>query len=96
MYRYTQYVGGNITTKEIPYSEASKLISGLIIDRLREIKNLENSDSSVFGTTAKSDNKALIEQLNKEIESLKADLTVWERTAPEVAEFQERNNLAQT
>lgn len=96
MYRYTQYVGGNITTKEIPYSEASKLISGLIIDRLREIKNLENSDSSAFGMIAKSDNKALIEQLNKEIEILKTDLSVWERTAPEVAEFQERNNLAQT
>lgn len=41
MYRYTQYVGGNITTKEIPYFEADKLIRGMIADKQREFFNLK-------------------------------------------------------
>lgn len=96
MYRYTQYVGGNITTKEIPYSEADKLIRGLIAERLREIKNLEANDNSVFGVMNKTEGSSLIKHLKEEVEELEKALEKWKETSVEVAEFLERNNLAQT
>ncbi len=41
MYAYTQYVGGNITHKVIPYEEADKLILGLIRDLQQQLLKLE-------------------------------------------------------
>ena len=41
MYQYTQYVGGNITTKRIPFSQAGALIKGWIRDLKRELVKLE-------------------------------------------------------
>ena len=41
MYQYTQYVGGNITTKRIPFSQAGVLIKGWIRDLKRELTKLE-------------------------------------------------------
>lgn len=42
MYSYTQYVGGNITHKEIPYEDADKLIDGLIADLQQQLVKLES------------------------------------------------------
>ena len=42
MYAYTQYVGGNITNKTIPYESADKLILGLICDLQLQLVKLEN------------------------------------------------------
>jgi hypothetical protein len=42
MYAYTQYVGGNITHKTIPYEDADKLILGLIRDLQLQLVKLEN------------------------------------------------------
>lgn len=42
MYAYTQYVGGNITHKQIPYETADKLILGLIRDLQLQLVKLEN------------------------------------------------------
>jgi len=41
MYSYTQYVGGNITHKTIPYDSADKLILGLIRDLQLQLVKLE-------------------------------------------------------
>jgi len=41
MYQYTQYIGGNITTKRIPFSQAGVLIKGWIRDLKRELTKLE-------------------------------------------------------
>ena len=41
MYSYTQYVGGNITQKTIPYDNADKLILGLIRDLQLQLVKLE-------------------------------------------------------
>lgn len=41
MYAYTQYVGGNITHKTIPYDTADKLILGLIRDLQLQLVKLE-------------------------------------------------------
>lgn len=44
MYAYTQYVGGNITTKTIPYESADKLILGLIRDLQMQLVKLESEN----------------------------------------------------
>ena len=41
MYQYTQYVGGNITQKSIPYNQADKLILGQIRDLQLQLVKLE-------------------------------------------------------
>lgn len=43
MYRYTAYVAGNVTTKEIPYHDAGKLLQGQITELLQQISNLEDT-----------------------------------------------------
>lgn len=42
MYRYTQYVGGNISSKEIPYHDAGELLQGQITALLQTIAILED------------------------------------------------------
>ena len=44
MYAYTQYVGGNITQKQIRYEDADKLILGLICDLQLQLIKLEQDD----------------------------------------------------
>lgn len=44
MYRYTQYVGGNITTKEIPYHDAGRLLQGQITELLQQLAKLEEEN----------------------------------------------------
>lgn len=41
-YRYTAYVAGNVTTKEIPYHDAGKLLQGQITEILQQTANLED------------------------------------------------------
>lgn len=43
-FRYTQYVGGNITTKKIPHDDAGALLQGQITDLLQQIAKLEDEN----------------------------------------------------
>ena len=84
---YTQYVGGNITEKEIAYSSAGELLKGWKLDVLRELSKypeIEGDDNSY--------RKALETRL-AEIED---QLQTWERVSKEVDAFFERNNTLQT
>lgn len=108
MYHYTQYVGGNITEKDIPYESAGTLIKGLMLDVQRQLAKIaqeENNSQTVADGTAENPfpavtstpvpnplKKALEEQLNE----LQADYEEWEKTNAEVQDFLERNNLTQT
>ena len=47
MYAFTQYVGGNITHKTIPYETADKLILGLIRDLQMQLVKLEEEHPEV-------------------------------------------------
>lgn len=94
MYRYTQYVGGNITTKEIPYSEADKLIRGMIADKLRELFNLkklqqENGEQEMSSgylasiganTSANDEDTEIYDELSK---SLKEEIKVLQKDLEE-------------
>lgn len=108
MYHYTQYVGGNITEKDIPYESAGTLIKGLMLDVQRQLAKIaqeENNSQTVADGTADNPfpvvtstpvpnplKKALEEQLNE----LQADYEEWGKTNAEVQDFLERNNLTQT
>lgn len=51
MYSYSQYVGGNITHKTIPYEDAGVLLKGWIRDLKRELQQLApQNDDDITGT----------------------------------------------
>lgn len=96
MYSYTQYVGGNITHKSIPYNDAGTLLNG----RIAELENRvaqEKLQSEDGGESITPDGEAKKESaLEKELAKLKADYATWENTKAELDEFLEYNNLTQT
>jgi len=86
MYSYSQYVGGNITHKTIPYEDAGILLKGWIRDLKREISSL----SETVNTTA------LVKDIEKQIAALEKEYKVWVKTTSELKLFLENNNLLQT
>ena len=111
MYDYTQYVGGNITHKQIPYKDADKLLEGMIRDLEGQLLKLEEEypelaepqDSvmdDLLGRAGverrKSAARQMHEDITGQIEKLKKDLKQWEKTSVEVQTFLKTNNLLQT
>ena len=104
-YHYTQYVGGNITEKSIPYPSAGTLLRGQIADLKAKEKQMSDSDNQ----SSQSDNQfsESVNQLSQsannsdsedseEMKSLKAALKEWERTDEELQAFVENNDLHKT
>lgn len=104
-YHYTQYVGGNITEKSIPYPSAGTLLRGQIADLKAKEKQMSDSDNQ----SSQSDNQLSksVNQLSQsannsdsedseEMKSLKAALKEWERTDEELQAFVENNDLHKT
>jgi hypothetical protein len=104
-YHYSQYVGGNITEKSIPYPSAGTLLRGQIADLKAKEKQMSDSDNQ----SSQSDNQfsKSVNQLSQsannsdsedseEMKSLKAALKEWERTDEELQAFVENNDLHKT
>ena len=92
MYSYSQYVGGNITHKAIPYEDAGVLLKGWIRDLKRELQQIsDNSDDSEH-----SEYSDLSDDIREQIEALEKEYKAWEQTNAEVKVFLENNNLLQT
>ena len=104
-YHYTQYVGGNITEKYIPFSSAGTLLRGQIADLKAKEKQMSESESQ----SSQSDNQfsKSVNQLSQsannsesedseEMKSLKDALAEWERTNKELQEFIDNNDLHKT
>ena len=104
-YHYTQYVGGNITEKSIPYPSAGTLLRGQIADLKAKEKQMSESDNQ----SSQSDNQfsKSVNQLSQsannsdsedseEMKSLKAALKEWEDTNEELQAFIENNDLHKT
>ena len=87
MYDTTQYVGGNITQKFIRYKDAGQWLRGRIIDLQTQIFNLSAKEG---------DSQALKKSIQGQIDELEKALQEWQKTDPQVQEFLDRNNLAQT
>ena len=98
---YTQYVGGNITEKEIAYASAGELLKGWKLDVLRELSKLDQeqpqqSSSSVPGTSVQGNDNPYKKALHQHLAEIEEQLQTWERVSKEVAAFFERNNTLQT
>ena len=96
MYAYTQYVGGNISQKSIPYDQADKLILGQIRDLQLQLVKLEaehpelgegqsggQAPGAVPSEPVPMTTRAAEEmrdELREQIESLRKDLATWQLT----------------
>ena len=100
-YHYTQYVGGNITEKYIPYASAGTLLRGQIADlkareaaeRLAQQQNGTSDDGSLNSASQQTEGQP---KDSDEMKALKDALAKWEQTNREVQKFMEDNDLMQT
>ncbi len=90
-YHYTQYVGGNITEKSIPFPSAGTLLRGQIADLKAKEKQMSDSNNQ----SSQSANNSESED-SEEMKLLKAALKEWERTNEELHEFIDNNGLMHT
>ncbi len=99
-YHYTQYVGGNITEKYIPFESAGILLRGQIADlKAKEASgnNASSSEDPDFDNLADVINHDNSQQEDsEEMKSLKDALAKWEETNKQVKDFIENNDLMQT
>lgn len=109
-YHYTQYVGGNITEKYIPYESAGVLLRGQIADlkaKEAEAKKAEQEEQSQQQGNQQSSQQeeppfpAIPSQVSQqedseEMKSLKEALAKWEETNAQLRDFIENNDLMQT
>lgn len=101
-YHYTQYVGGNITEKNIPFPAAGTLLRGQIADlkakekQLSESENEKSRSKAQFAPSASSLSEPNSSEDSEEMKSLKEDLAEWERTNKEFQEFIDNNDLHRT
>lgn len=101
-YHYTQYVGGNITEKNIPFASAGTLLRGQIADlkakekQLSESENEKSRSKAQFAPSASSLSEPNSSEDSEEMKSLKEDLAEWERTNKEFQEFIDNNDLHRT
>lgn len=109
-YHYTQYVGGNITEKYIPYESAGVLLRGQIADlkakeeAARKAKQEEQNQAQQQGNQQSEPPFPAIssqvspqkEEETEEMKSLKEALAKWEETNAQLDDFIENNDLMQT
>lgn len=99
MYAYTQYIGGNITEKAIPYESAGVLLKGMMLDIQRQLaadqgnQNAQNNQSTL---SIQNSQDPLRKALEERLAELKADYEEWEKTNAALQDFLDRNNLLQT
>ena len=100
MYHYTQYVGGNITEKNIPYETAGILIKGLIGDLNYKLANIysKNQSDGSFDSSNKQKQQnsinAYVASINEQIDELNNDYKTWQSTNKELTDFKNRNNIS--
>lgn len=94
-YHYTQYVGGNITEKYIPFASAGALLRGQIADlKAREQSVQQNNSSTDDPLDQVLQNQP--REDSDEMKTLKEDLKKWEETNKEVQAFLYQNDLMRT
>lgn len=87
-YRYTQYVGGNITEKYIPFETAGVLLRGMIAD-------LKAKEAEVQANTQQNATDDPPED-SDEMKALKRDLETWQQTNDFLQQFMADNDLMDT
>ena len=81
-YYYTQYVGGNLSEKEIPYSSAGTLLKGWKLDILRELAKLDSeqqaSDSEQQSSGSKQQSSGSKQSSDSELSTIHSPLSTKE------------------
>lgn len=102
-YHYTQYVGGNITEKYIPYASAGTLLRGQIADlKAQEAADLQEQQQNGISGDPADPLHSVSQQTegqpkdSDEMKALKDALAKWEQTNREVKKFMKDNDLMQT
>lgn len=97
-YHYTQYVGGNITEKFIPFAIAGVLLRGLIAEL--KAKETEAQQQGSANPTTVENPVATVTQSptndSEEMKALKEALAKWEWTNEEIKHFCADNDLMDT
>ena len=101
MYHYTQYVGGNITEKYIPYATAGVLLRGQIADLKAREAAARTEEQEAQNDTIESPSLAIpspgsTEQDSEEMKALKDALAKWEETQAFLRDFMDNNDLTDT
>ena len=82
MYRYTQYVGGNLTTKEVPFEDAGVLLKGWLHDLRRELQQQQQEETApgitVNGVPSSSDDNPIVKELKEQIKELDEKYQDWQ------------------
>ena len=95
-YHYTQYVGGNITEKYIPFASAGTLLRGQIADLKAKEKQMSESANQLSHSVNQLSHSESESEDSEEMKSLMDALAEWERTNKELQEFIDNNDLHQT
>lgn len=98
-YRYTQYVGGNITEKKIPFETAGVLLRGMIADlKAKEAEAQANAQQNgtddPLADVVKTANSTTED--SDEMKALKKDLEMWQQTYDFLQQFMQDNDLMDT
>ena len=98
-YHYTQYVGGNITEKLIPFATAGVLLRGMIADRKKaeaesQANTQQNATDDPLIDIVKTANGT--QEDSDEMKALKKDLEIWQQTNDFIQQFMVDNDLMDT
>lgn len=95
-YHYTQYVGGNITEKYIPFASAGTLLRGQISDLKAKEQTAQQHTANGTDVQSPFGNTFQQQEDSDEMKVLKKNLDDWENTNEQLQEFITNNDLMDT
>lgn len=98
-YRYTQYVGGNISEKRIPFETAGVLLRGMIADlKAKEAAAQADAQPTANSTDEQNPLQGILQpqEDSDEMKALKKDLDTWQNTNDFLHQFLADNDLMDT
>lgn len=98
-YHYTQYVGGNITEKYIPFETAGVLLRGMIADlKAKEAAAQADAQPPANSTDEQNQLQGILQpqEDSDEMKALKKDLDTWQKTNDFLHQFLADNDLMDT
>lgn len=97
MYRYSQYVAGNVTVREIPVKDAGILLKGRMKELKKEIFKAETemlSDDGRNTSASQTHAKEYIAAIQEEMDLVKSDYDKWKKSSTEIEDFLRTNNFS--
>ncbi len=93
MYHYTQYVGGNITEKYIPFASAGILLRGWLRDLKLQQQQLQLSSSDANNSLPTGEGRGGASVYAEDIKQLEQEYATWHQTMLELTTFLANSDL---